>query len=553
MHPPSLTAASMQTMQQLLPKILGSAVSALGFYGVVKLLGFLYHELTSSVRLLPGPPSTSWIYGNLKEISNLEDSQLHEEWERAYGHTTQYKGILGMVRMCTTDHKAVNHILMHPDIYQKPAANRHALASILGEGSLLVVEGGKHKTQRKTMNPAFGLIQTRYLTEIFIEKAIELRDVWASQIGESGSAQIDALSWMSRTALDVIGLAGFNYKFDALIGEPNELSQAFSTVFQSSVKFEVFSLLRNFFPPLRLIETKTSRDRQAAHEVMSRIGSELLASSKAGVALAGKDGLDNGLQSRSLLSLLVKANMSASVPDHQKMSDEDVIDQVATFIAAGHETTGTGTTWALFALTQNPGVQAQLREELLRVLTDTPSMDELSALPYLDAVIRETMRLYAPLPSTTRVAHADDVLPLSTPLTDSKGNVHRSIVLKKGQWVSIPVLAMNRSKSIWGEDAWEFKPERWQSPPDTAHDIPGIWGNTLTFMGGPRACIGWRFAVTEMKALLFTLIRSFELELAVPPEEIVGKLSAVVYRPMVKSNREAGNVLPLIIKPFQRA
>ncbi|KAF9501060.1 cytochrome P450 [Pleurotus eryngii] len=508
-------------MQQLLPKILGSAICALGFYGVLKLANFLHRELTSSVRLLPGPPSTSWIYGNLKEISNLEDSRLHEEWGRVYRHTTQYKGILGMVRMCTTDPKAVNHILMHPDIYQKPAATRHALASILGEGSLLVVEGGKHKTQ----NPAFGLIQTRYLTEIFIEKAIELRDVWAFQIGESGSAQIDALSWMSRTALDVIGLAGFNY---------------------------MLSLLQNFFPPLRLIETKTSRDRQAAREVMSRIGSELLASSKAGIARAEKDDLDNGLQSRSLLSLLVKANMSASVPGRQKMSDEDVIDQVATFIAAGHETTGTGTAWALFALTQNPRVQAQLREELLTVLTDIPSMEELSALPYLDAVIRETMRLYAPLPSTTRVAHADDVLPLSTPLTDSKGNVRRSIVFKKGQWVSIPVLAMNRSKSIWGEDAWEFKPERWHSLPDAAHDIPGIWGNTLAFMGGPRACIGWRFAVTEMKALLFTLVRSFELELAVPPEEIVGKLSAVVYRPMVKSNREAGNALPLIVKPFPR-
>ncbi|KAG5219663.1 cytochrome P450 [Salix suchowensis] len=238
-------------------------------------------------------------------------------------------------------------------------------------------------------NPAFGLIQTRYLTEIFIEKAIELRDVWAFQIGESGSAQIDALSWMSRTALDVIGLAG--------------------TLYSSIHCIDAQALI---------IETKTSRDRQAAREVMSRIGSELLASSKAGIARAEKDDLDNGLQSRSLLSLLVKANMSASVPGRQKMSDEDVIDREHSF------SDGMG----LFALTQNPRVQAQLREELLTVLTDIPSMEELSALPYLDAVIRETMRLYAPLPSTTRVAHADDVLPLSTPLTDSKGNVRRSIV-----------------------------------------------------------------------------------------------------------------------------
>ena len=73
-------------------------------------------------------------------------------------------------------------------------------------------------------------------------------------------------------------------------------------------------------------------------------------------------------------------------------------------------------------------MQRKLRAELLGVATDTPTMDELNALPYLDAVIRETMRLYTPLPSTTRVAHADDVLPLSSPLTDVKGNVHRSIV-----------------------------------------------------------------------------------------------------------------------------
>lgn len=103
----------------------------------------------------------------------------------------------------------------------------------------------------------------------------------------------------------------------------------------------------------------------------------------------------------------------------------------------------TGTTWALFALTQAPAVQRKLRDELLTVATDNPTMDELNALPYLDAVVRETMRVHAPVPSSFRVATKDDVLPLSRPVSDKKGVLHEYI-----RWVSVfavsPVVSDNR-------------------------------------------------------------------------------------------------------------
>lgn len=83
--------------------------------------------------------------------------------------------------------------------------------------------------------------------------------------------------------------------------------------------------------------------------------------------------------------------------------------EVPTFLVAGHETTSTATTWALFALTQNQGAQSKLREEALALGTDTPSMDELNSLKYMDCVVRETMRLYAPVPSAIRMATKDDV------------------------------------------------------------------------------------------------------------------------------------------------
>lgn len=102
--------------------------------------------------------------------------------------------------------------------------------------------------------------------------------------------------------------------------------------------------------------------------------------------------------------------------------------EVPTFLVAGHETTSTATAWALYALTQAPEVQAKLRDELLSISTDNPTMDDLNNLPYLDAVIRETLRIHSPVPSTMRVAVKDDVLPLGTPVRVKNGNLINSIL-----------------------------------------------------------------------------------------------------------------------------
>jgi cytochrome P450 len=101
----------------------------------------------------------------------------------------------------------------------------------------------------------------------------------------------------------------------------------------------------------------------------------------------------------------------------------DIISEFPTFLVVGHETTSTTTAWGLFALTQNQEVQDKLRKELLAVGTDNPTMDELNALPYLDAVVREILRLYPPLASTMRCAAKDDIIPLGEPVKDKNGNV----------------------------------------------------------------------------------------------------------------------------------
>ena len=94
---------------------------------------------------------------------------------------------------------------------------------------------------------------------------------------------------------------------------------------------------------------------------------------------------------------------------------------------AGHETTSTLLAWTLFALSTSPSVQARLRAEVREYGNEAPSMDELNALPYLDMVIRESLRLHAPVPASIRVPVKDDVIPVSAPFTDHNGDVQDSI------------------------------------------------------------------------------------------------------------------------------
>ena len=122
--------------------------------------------------------------------------------------------------------------------------------------------------------------------------------------------------------------------------------------------------------------------------------------------------------------------------------------EIPTFLIAGHETTSTALAWTLFGLSANLEAQRKLREELLTLNTDSPTMDDLKALKYLDMVVREALRLWSPISSSKRVAVKDVLLPLRD------GGV---VKLNEGDEVRIPIHPMNTAKDVWGEDAAEFK------------------------------------------------------------------------------------------------
>ncbi|TFY51240.1 hypothetical protein EVG20_g11093 [Dentipellis fragilis] len=281
---------------------------------------------------------------------------------------------------------------------------------------------------------------------------------------------------------------------------------------------------------------------------MHRIGNGLIKQKKAAVLAEHTDAKTVGkqdVQGRDLLSLLIRANMGTDLPESYRMEDRDVLSQVPTFLVAGHETTSTGTTWALYALASNPRVQAKLRDEVLSHPSDNPTMDEVNSLPYLDAVVRESLRLHPPVPATSRVATEDDVIPLEEPVTCRDGVTRKDFRVSKGDWITIPIRKINKSTKLWGDDALEFKPERWSDVPEAVQAIPSVFSNLFTFIAGPHACIGYRFAVIEMKVLLFTLIRSFEFRLAFPQEDLYIK-SYIVSRPFLRGH-PGGASMPLYV------
>jgi len=215
--------------------------------------------------------------------------------------------------------------------------------------------------------------------------------------------------------------------------------------------------------------------------------------------------------------------------------------------------------WAIYGLCKYPEAQRKLRAEVLNFLgspdldSNMPRYDELNALPYLDAVVRETLRLYAPVAATSRTSAEDCVIPLSEPIVDRKGVKRTEIFIAKNTGVVVPIAHMMTNTSVWGPDAGDFRPERWL--PDNMHLLPeGVVEFPSIafpiFLAGARACIGFRFTILETKTMLFSLLRDIKFELAVPPADIEARVS-IVNRPRIKSRRAEGWQLPVNMMPVE--
>lgn len=399
-----------------------------------------------------------------------------------------------------------------------------------------------------------------------------------SRISEPGAPVLDVCAYISRCTLDVIADTGFDTQFDSILrDDPTQvntgprkvdaMSDAFQNVFTpfNPIHWEIAMLvirdqpglgwLRHFRLPFEAqLDRSLAVIQDLAMDIVNakrkQILDDMASDEKPRLSKADWEDAAPATGNKDLLFRMMRSNMSHDITEAERMTDSELLGQLTTLLLAGHETTSTLLCWTLLMLARHPATQTKLREEMRQFVDEsgreTLTYEDLAALPYLDAVIKETLRMRSPVPSTIRVAAHDAVIPLSRPYPtrDGKSTLNH-VFVKKGEEVFMPLLLINTSQELWGPDALSFVPERWYDIPSAAK-ASGMPLHLMSFISGPRGCIGNRFALAEAKSILFSLILNFTYE-PIPDWEIEGK-QAIVMRFRVKGHEDDGYQMPLRIR-----
>lgn len=429
-----------------------------------------------------------------------------------------FRGFFHSDRLLVVSPKALQEILVtKPYEFEKPAPLRNFLRYILGDG-LIIVEGDSHKFLRKNLMPVFSFRHIKELYPIFWTKSVQMMQAISQQVVESPESAdsktsiVEINHWATKVTVDIIGLAAMGRDFQALKNSDDPLVKVYEELLEPSFEKQVY-FAGQILGPAKLIRSLPLQlNYRTKHitETLTNICLKLIAEKKEMIKTESESHKD-------ILSLCIRSN---------NFSDVQLVDQLLTFLAAGHETTSSALTWTAYLVAKHPEIQKSLYEEIHSTLpspnqtissssdSDSDLASKFESAPLLNGVCNEALRLYPTVPITIRTN--------PHPVTLLNQHIPSSTQFILSPW------AINRNPSSWGPDADSFLPQRWiDTDPTTgetrANNHGGATSNydILTFLHGPRSCIGQGFAKAELRCLVAALVGRFELELARPEEEVV--------------------------------
>ncbi|EGO03012.1 hypothetical protein SERLA73DRAFT_176502 [Serpula lacrymans var. lacrymans S7.3] len=520
---------------------------------------FVWHRLVAKHPLdnIPGPPAQSLWKGNMGQVFDNNGWDFHQLLADKFGPVSRFYGLFGARRLYVFDPKAMHHIVVKDQYtYEETPMFLETNKLLFGEG-LLSTLGEHHRRQRKLLNPVFSISHMRHMVPIFSEITKILRDAIAEKV-QDGPQEINMLDWFTRTALELVGQSGLGYSFDELReGYTNPYSHAVKNMLPTLFKLTIW---RQFLPLAvklssasfrkrltDIIPWKPLRELRDIVDIMAQTSTTVFEAKKVALQEGDEAVMRQVGQGRDIISILLKANLEAAEED--RLPESELLAQMSTLIFAAMDTTSGALSRTLQTLSSHPKAQETLRAEIRQARAEKGDLtyDDLVNLPYLDAICRETLRLYPPATMVSRTARKDIILPFSKPVKGVDGREMHEVLVPENTSIIISILASNRNREIWGPDALEWKPERWLSPlPQSVTDaqIPGVYSHLMTFLGGGRACIGFKFSQLEMKMVLSLLIESFKFS---PAKEIAWTLGGVS-SPRVKGSTEAKLELPIIVE-----
>lgn len=415
----------------------------------------------------PAVPKEGW-----RNLFGANSRNLVAGWsELAFTEWHTKRSLLGTTLHFIRHPDAIEHVLLTNNAnYGKPRLVKQILAPMIGLG-LLTADGELWKTQRRIVAPSFAPGAVGRLTALISAAAERSTASWPER------GQLDMAEMATATTMRIIADALFSG--DPRLTDP-EASRRIEDALIAVGKVRIAALLG--FPGLTL--TPSAWRGAAGRRYLRR-------SLTAIVRERGREGGDD------FLGGMIR-DLHSRFPVHE--AEALAIDNAATFYLAGHETTANALAWTMYLLAAQPEVQARARAEAVAALAgDAASLPD--RLPYLRQVLDEAMRLYPPAPRFDREALGDDEV--------------GGVTVRKGELVSIWPWLVHRHQGLW-DNPDAFDPERFAPGKDKErHRF-----QYLPFGGGPRVCVGARFAVVEALVILahwlaarrFTLAEGFAVD-----------------------------------------
>ncbi|KAA3458131.1 cytochrome P450 704C1-like protein [Gossypium australe] len=469
--------------------LLGALTSVLVIF--VALFLFLHvPELKSKAKR---PPIAGSMLHQLVHFNTLSDHQT----SLAKKHRT-YRLIMPLhSEIYTTDPANVEYILKTNFPNYGRGAHIEIMRDLFGDG-IFAVDGEKWRHQRKLASYEFSTrVLREYSSAVFRDNAAKL----VAKVSTTAVANraMDLQDLFMKSALDSIFKVGFGVELNALSGS-GEFANRFTKAFDDS-NFIVFRRYVDMF-------WKVKRFFNIGLEAALKRNVKIIDDFIFDLIRCKREQMENEKLVREKEDILSRFLME-SKRDPENMNDRYLRDIILNFMIAGKDTSAGTLTWFFYMLHKHPLVQDKVvheirdatqakdnicAEELSRLMTD----DVFDRMHYLHAAITETLRLYPAVPADGKISVEDDVLP-------------DGAEVKKGEGISYMAYAMGRMIYIWGEDAVEYRPERWL-------DEDGIFRpespfKFTAFQAGPRICLGKEFAYRQMKIVAAVLLYLFKFRL----------------------------------------
>jgi len=367
----------------------------------------------------------------------------------------------------------IRHVyVQNADNYVKSRTYR-GLKLVLGNG-LVTSEGDFWRRQRKLANPAFHRKRLSVFANDMVRCTDEMCGDWAKA---PAGTELDVAEAMMALTFRIVGHTLFSTE---LGGATDRVGAAMTVANHYANKLgESLVSLPTWTP------TAENRRFWQAKATLDELVIGMIEQRRRQMEATGDAGHD-------LMAMLMEATDESG---SERMSDEQLRDEVLTLVAAGHETTANALAWTFMLLSQHPDVARRLRAEVDDVLWGRlPTVDDLPRLAFTEQVVKESMRLYPPVWIIEREAlGADEVGGWRYPA---------------GTVVGTCMYAAHRNPRLWpnpeGFDPDRFSPQRSEGRPRYAY---------MPFGAGPRSCIGNHFAMMEAILLVATIAQRFELEL----------------------------------------